>query len=143
MADTRKTPIFDFDTGEFVLGVAGTIQTATGAKAVAIIAQKTLNTQLGKFTVYGNYEDFTKNHIYGSRVQDVATRRELPEAVRISEIERETKEALRYDPRIKNIVSVSVTKDYDKNGEPCYFTDTEIETYFNNTVEVKGVKING
>lgn len=143
MADTRKTPIFDFETGEFVLGVGNTVQTATGAEAVARIAQKALNTQLGIYPVYGNYEDITKNHIYGSRVHNVAIRKDLPEAVRISEIERETKEALIYDPRIKEVVSVSVYKQKDDNGEMCFYTDIELTTYFNKQVEVKGVKING
>lgn len=143
MADTRKTPIFDYDTGEFALGVGGTIKTAVGADAVLHIAQKALNTQLGKHSVYGNFEDFTKNHIYGSRVHDVAVRKDLPEAVRVSEIERETEEALKYDPRIKQVVSVGVYTDRDENGDMCYFTDVVITTYHNKQIEVKGVKIYG
>ena len=47
MADTKKTPVFDWDTGQFALGVGGTVKTAVGAEAAAIIAQKALNTQLG------------------------------------------------------------------------------------------------
>lgn len=143
MADTRKTPIFDYDNGEFITGVGGVVKTAIGAEAVAEIAQKALNTQLGKFSVYGNYDDFSKNHIYGSRVHDIAVRQDLPEAVRLSEIERETAEALKYDPRIKEVTTVDVYKDRDANGDMCYFTDITLVTYFNKQVEVKGVKVYG
>lgn len=142
MADTKKTPVFDWTTGQFALGVGGTIKTATGTEAVAMIAQKALNTQLGKYSVYADYEDFSKNHIYGSRVHDIAVRRDLPEAVRLSEIERETKEALRYDPRIKEVTSVSVYTGYE-NGEQCIYTDIELVTVYNKQIEVKGVKVNG
>lgn len=140
MADMKKTPIFDYETGQFVTGPGGTIATATGSDAVAIIAEKALRTQLGRYPVYANYEDITKNHIYGSRVHDVAVRKDLPEAVRISEIERETKEALRYDPRIKEVVSVSVYKQKDENGEYCFYTDVTLISIYNKTIEVKGVK---
>lgn len=142
MADTKKTPVFDWATGQFALGVGGTVKTATGAEAVAMIAQKALNTQLGKYSVYADYEDFSKNHIYGSRVHDIAVRRDLPEAVRLSEIERETKEALRYDPRIKEVTSVSVYTGYE-NGEQCIYTDIELVTAYNKQVELKGVRVNG
>lgn len=142
MADTKKTPVFDWATGQFALGVGGTVKTATGTEAVAMIAQKALNTQLGKYSVYADYEDFSKNHIYGSRVHDIAVRRDLPEAVRLSEIERETKETLRYDPRIKEVTSVSVYTGYE-NGEQCIYTDIELVTVYNKQVEVKGVRVNG
>lgn len=142
MADTKKTPVFDWATGQFALGVGGTVKTATGAEAVAMIAQKALNTQLGKYSVYADYEDFSKNHIYGSRVHDIAVRRDLPEAVRLSEIERETKEALRYDPRIKEVTSVSVYTGYE-NSEQCIYTDIELVTVYNKQVELKGVRVNG
>lgn len=142
MADTKKTPVFDWATGQFALGVGGTVKTATDAEAVAMIAQKALNTQLGKYSVYADYEDFSKNHIYGSRVHDIAVRRGLPEAVRLSEIERETKEALRYDPRIKEVTSVSVYTGYE-NGEQCIYTDIELVTVYNKQVELKGVRVNG
>lgn len=142
MADTKKTPVFDWATGQFALGVGGTVKTATGAEAVAMIAQKALNTQLGKYSVYADYEDFSKNHIYGSRVHDIAVRRDLPEAVRLSEIERETKEALRYDPRIKEVTSVSVYTGYE-NGEQCIYTDIELVTVYNKQVELEGVRVNG
>lgn len=143
MAAIKKTPVLDYETGQFVTGPGGTIVTVTGSEAVAVIAQKSLRTQLGKYPVYGNYEDITKNHIYGSRVHDVAIRKDLPEAVRISEIERETKEALRYDPRIKEVVSVSVYKQKDDNGEYCFFTDIMLTTIYNKTIEVKGGNFNG
>lgn len=143
MADTRKTPIFDYDNGEFVTGVGGVVTTTTGADAVAIIVQKALSTELGKFSIYGNYDDYNKNHIYGSRVHDVAVRQELPASVRLSEIERETEEAIKYDPRIKTVDTVHVYQDRDDSGEMCYFTDVTVTTYFNKQVEVKGVKIYG
>ena len=143
MPELKKTPIFDFEAGHFVRGAGNRIQTVTGSDAVAEIAQKALNTQLGRHSVYGNFEDITKNHIYGSRVHDVAIRQNLPEEIRISEIERETKEALIHDPRIKDVPDVTVYKDTDGSGRMCYFTDVTITTYFNKEIVIKGVKISG
>ena len=55
MADIDlRVPVFDFDTGEFVTGLDGTVKTVTGSEAVGMIAVKAEETERGVFPVYGD-----------------------------------------------------------------------------------------
>ena len=48
MADIDlRVPVFDFDTGEFVIGLDGTVKTVTGSEAVGMIAVKAEETERG------------------------------------------------------------------------------------------------
>ena len=48
MADIDlRVPVFDFDTGEFVTGLDGTVKTVTGSEAVGMIAVKAEETERG------------------------------------------------------------------------------------------------
>ena len=50
MADIDlRVPVFDFDTGEFVIGLDGTVKTVTGSEAVGMIAVKAEETERGVF----------------------------------------------------------------------------------------------
>ena len=42
-----RVPVFDFDTGEFVIGLDGTVKTVTGSEAVGMIAVKAEETERG------------------------------------------------------------------------------------------------
>lgn len=56
MADIDlRVPVFDFDTGEFVIGLDGTVKTVTGSEAVGMIAVKAEETERGIFPVYGDF----------------------------------------------------------------------------------------
>ena len=56
MADIDlRVPVFDFDTGEFVTGLDGTVKTVTGSEAVGMIAVKAEETERGIFPVYGDF----------------------------------------------------------------------------------------
>lgn len=80
MADIDlRVPVFDFDTGEFVIGLDGTVKTVTGSEAVGMIAVKAEETERGVFPVYGDFENEEENHVYGS---DVKAYRNKHEAVR-------------------------------------------------------------
>lgn len=140
MADQRKTTVFDWEAMEFATGIGGVVLTATGIEAAAQVVQKAQNTQLGKYAVYGDLEDITKNHIYGSKVHRVAVRKDLPEAVRLSEMEREAKEAIIYDPWVKSVPSVSAYKQKDKDGETRTYMNITVETVFG-TLNIEGVEI--
>lgn len=70
MADIDlRVPVFDFDTGEFVIGLDGTVKTVTGSEAVGMIAVKAEETERGIFPVYGDFENEEENHVYGSDVR--------------------------------------------------------------------------
>ena len=140
MADERKTPIFDWETMDFKLGIGGVVQMATGVEAAAQLIQKAQNTQLGKYSVYGDLEDPSKNHIYGSRVHDVLVRQDLPEAVKLSEIEREAVEAIIYDPWVNEVTEVKTYKQMDNDGVTRTYLDLTVDTIFG-TVSLEGVEL--
>lgn len=141
MADERKAPVFDWDKMDFATGIGGVVQTAQGNEAVAQVVIKAQQTQLGKYNVYANFEDETLNHIYGSRVHEVVVRKDLPEAVKLSEAEREATEAISYDPWIKSVTNVKAYSQVDSDGETRYYLDMIVETVFGGNLSLQGVKI--
>lgn len=109
--DNRKTPIFDWDTGEFATDLANGIKTATGAAAVEQIILKAQQTMRGLFLIYAADPEVadSKGHTYGSDVDNVR-KSNLPESAKLSEMERAVQEALIYDPWIKAVRDVSVQR---------------------------------
>lgn len=141
MADERKVPVFDWDKMDFATGIGGVVQTAQGNEAVAQVVVKAQQTQLGKYNVYADFEDETLNHIYGSRVHEVVVRKDLPEAVKLSEAEREATEAISYDPWVKSVTNVKAYSQVDSDGETRYYLDMIVETVFGGNLSLQGVKI--
>lgn len=139
MNDERKVPVFDWETMEFKTGIGGIIMTAAGLEAAAQVVQKAENTQLGKYSVYGDLEDLTRNHIYGSRVHDVAVRKDIPEAVRLSEMEREAREAVIYDPWVTAVLEAKAYSQKDEDDVVRYYINLTVESIFGviTTQEVK------
>ena len=85
MADIDlRVPVFDFDTGEFVTGLDGTVKTVTGSEAVGMIAVKAEETERGVFPVYGDFENEEENHVYGSDVKAYGICGDYPKDVRLS-----------------------------------------------------------
>jgi hypothetical protein len=142
MADERKVPVFDWDKMDFATGIGGVVQTVQGDDAVAQVVLKAQQTQLGKFSVYADFEDETLNHIYGSLVHDVVVRNDLPEAVKLSEAEREAREAILYDPWVKDVTDVKAYSQKDKDDVVRYYLDMKVETVFGGTISLKGVYLN-
>lgn len=138
-----RVPVFDFDTGEFVIGLDGAVKTATGSEAVGIIAVKAEQTERGVFPVYGDYENEEENHVYGSDVKAFGICGEYPKDVRLSEVKRATKEAIEYDPWIESVDSVEVIEGTDLAGNPCFIVSVEFTDIFRNSVLVEGVEVNG
>ena len=118
------------------------VQTVQGDDAVAQVVLKAQQTQLGKFSVYADFEDETLNHIYGSLVHDVVVRNDLPEAVKLSEAEREAQEAILYDPWVKDVTDVKAYSQKDKDDVVRYYLDMKVETVFGGTISLKGVYLN-
>lgn len=111
MADIDlRVPVFDFDTGEFVIGLDGTVKTVTGSEAVGMIAVKAEETERGVFPVYGDFENEEENHVYGSDVKAYGICGDYPKDVRLSEVKRAAEEAIAY-PSIMNIIPKLSYKD--------------------------------
>jgi hypothetical protein len=142
MADDRKTSVFDWKVMDFATGIDGAVRTVTGIQAAVQVVQKAEQTQLGKYSVYGDMEDPAQNHIYGSRVHDVSVRTDLPEAVKKSEMEREAKEAIIYDPWVNDVPYVSVYSQKDADGETRDYMDIQVDTVFG-AITLEGVGVNG
>lgn len=136
-----RVPVFDFDTGEFVLSLDGAVKTVTGSEAVGVITIKAEQTERGVFPVYGDYENEEDNHIYGSDVKAFGICGEYPKDVRLSEIKRAAEEAIAYDPWIKSVDSVEVAEGTDRNGYPCFIVSIAFTDIFRNAVLVEGVEV--
>lgn len=136
-----RVPVFDFDTGEFVLSLDGAVKTVTGSEAVGVITVKAEQTERGVFPVYGNYENEEENHIYGSDVKAFGICGEYPKDVRLSEVKRAAEEAIAYDPWILSVDSVTVEEGKDKDGNPCFIVDIEFTDIFRNSILVEGVEV--
>jgi hypothetical protein len=107
--DNRKTPVFDWDAGEFATDLAGRVRTATGAPAVEQIVLKAQQTIRGAFLIYAADPEVpgSKGHTYGSDVDNIRVS-DLPDSAKLSEMERAVKEAVIYDPWIKDVRDVTV-----------------------------------
>ena len=136
-----RVPVFDFDTGEFVVGLDGTVKNATGSQAVGMVVLKAEQTERGVFPVYGDYENEEENHVYGSDVKAFGICGDYPKDVRMSEVKRAAKEAIAYDPWVVSVDSVTVEEGKDLNGRPCFIENIEFTDIFRNSVLVEGVEV--
>lgn len=136
-----RVPVFNFDTGEFEVGVSGAVKTVVGSPAVGQIVLKAELTERGIFPVYGDYENEENNHVYGSDVKAVGIRGDFPKDVRLSEIRRAAEEAIAYDPWIVSVNEVSVEEGTDHNGKPCFIVSVQFTDIFQNDVLVEGVEV--
>lgn len=109
----KRTPVFDWQAGDFAVDLQGKQLTATVDEAVKQIVLKALQTDRGFFLIYENLEDEELDDAYGSDVADIATRAELPEDVRLDEIKRAIKEALIYDDWITDVYDIVLTRRRD------------------------------
>ncbi|GKU79283.1 DUF2634 domain-containing protein [Paenibacillus sp. L3-i20] len=108
--DNRKTPIFDWEQGEFATDLTGRVKMATGALAVEQIILKAQHTIRGLFLVYAADPEVVgiKGHTYGSDLREIR-KSDLPLAAKHSELERAIKEAVIYDPWIRNVSEITIT----------------------------------
>ncbi len=136
-----KVPVFDFDTGEFVIGLDGAVKTVTGSEAVGVLVVKAEQTERGVFPVYGDYENEEENHIYGSDVKAFGICGDYPKDVRMSEVKRAAEEAIAYDPWVTSVDDVTVEEGKDLNGRPCFIVNVQFTDIFSNSVLVEGVEI--
>jgi hypothetical protein len=134
--DNRKTPVFDWQAGEFATDLQGRVRTATGAPAVEQIILKAQQTVRGDFLVYAADPEVpgSRGHTYGSDVDNIRIS-DLPNSAKLSEMERAVQEALIYDPWIKAVRDVSVQR---QGTDEALITATVDHIYGTTTVTFRG-----
>jgi len=135
----KKTPVFNYDVGEFEVDTQGNVVTATGDKALLEIIIKAEGTERGIYLIYADTEDPELDHKYGTDSIDVLLRKNLTEATRISEVKRAIKDAIIYDPWIEDVNDIAIQK-LALGG---YLSSFTINTIFDTKINVEGVAING
>jgi len=109
MADNTQTPVFDWEAGDFATDLQGAVIVVTEAEAVEQIIIKAIQTIRGVFLIYANEDDPALDHKYGNDAQDTL-RQDMTEAAKISELARNIREALIYDPFIIDVTDIVITK---------------------------------
>lgn len=132
----RKTPVFDWEKGDFVTDISGVIQTVTGMQAAEQIIIKAQTTTRGRFTIYQHTENPKLDHKYGSDAPITLTRPGISDAVRLSEIKRNIAEAIVYDPFILDVVDVLA---YRLEGDEVYTAFTAVTIFDKKPIVVEGV----
>lgn len=151
----KRTPVFDFEAGDFVTDLQGRVVTVTEAEAVVQIALKALQTVRGVWLIYANSEDDARDHTYGNDTLNVMRAPGLSEKARLSEIERAIKEALIYDPWITRVTDIRIKRRKDLTGNEPYipaggdhvnidevYASYTVHHIFG-TTEIEGVALNG
>lgn len=137
MAD--KTPMFDWERGEFVQASSGEVATATGGKSILEIAIKALETERGIFLIYATPNDEETDHKYGSEVISVAIRSDLDEENKIAEVERAIREALVYLDGITDVIDMIVYRE----GTDSLRANFTLVTDFDEKIVLEGVPVYG
>lgn len=132
----KRTPLFDWEKGEFVLDLNGRVKTATGQKAAAEIIFKAQQTARGVYEIYADVDDPDLNHKYGSEAQDIATRRDLTAGTRLSELQRAMREAIIYDPWVLDAYNFTLTQEGDQ-----VYADFWVRTIFDEVLQIEGVNL--
>lgn len=135
----KRTPVFDWEKGDFAVDLQGCVTTATENEAVAQIVTKAQQTVRGAFLIYADPNDPGYDHKYGSEAHDVLTQ-PISEDVRLSELRRAISEAILYDPWVLEVSAVTITKE-TVNGVPGYVATLTIRTVFDTELTIEGVRL--
>lgn len=133
-----KSPVFDYDKGDFIIDGLGAVKIVEDAEAVAHVAVKALQTERGKYELYVNVVDPELSHKYGADIIDVVIRRGLPNDILMLELKNAVKEALIYDPEITAVSNITITLG---NGE--VEVSADLSTVYDKVLSIEGVLISG
>lgn len=136
-----KTPIFDFEKGEFKTDSQGRVLLAEDAQALEQIVLKVHATPRNVFLVYADLENPELNHKYGSDVFDIMLHTALTDDERDSEVKRTIKDSLIFDPWIDDVTEIALTYEAVDRAVQVY-ADYSLSTIFD-TINVKGAALNG
>lgn len=146
----KKSPVFDFSTGEFVTDAHGKVIATTGILAAVPVIIKAQQTPRGRFPIYHNAINEKLDHKYGSSAWHILTRPFLSDEVRISEIKRAVKDAILYDPWVTDVYDLQVVrrkqKDLldpkDKGYSDVLDMEFTVRTVFDGELTIRGVIYN-
>jgi len=116
----KRSPVFDWETGEFVQDLQGNVATVTEGLAVEQIVIKALQTVRSVYLVYADVENPERHHTYGNDTFYVLQAGELSEEARLSELERAVEECLVYDPWITGIQDLQIKRRNQLAGDEPY-----------------------
>ena len=97
-------PLFDFETGEFVMDRNRNPVLVTGKEGLKNWLRKILHTPLGRYEIY-------QNTGYGTRLEELLVGKSFPAGYMTAEVERCVREAALQNPDILNIDSFSVRQE--------------------------------
>jgi len=142
----KRTPIFDWEKGDFVRDNQNAAATVTGGAAVEQIALKALHTVRGVYLIYADVDNEDLHHKYGNDTENVL-RQDISEEVKIEELKRAVVEALIYDPWITDVYEVDISREpgtvqLGKESDAAYIS-LKISTIFDQDVTLEGVSLNG
>jgi hypothetical protein len=134
----KKSPLFDFEAGEFILDSQNGVKVAYGKDALPAIIVKASSTPRGVYSIYANTDEPELDHKYGSDVEEIAIHSEISAQARLSELKRAVTESLEYDTWIESVDSVGVvTQEIDG-----VLISAMLSTIFDDEpLEVKGVRV--
>lgn len=95
-----KTPLFDWNKGEFIVNRYRRIETAEEGEALKMVIEKAVRTARNKYLIYS---DKYGNDAFETRKLD------LPLEVKEKEIAQDIREAVEYDYRVKGLTGLSVS----------------------------------
>lgn len=108
--EEKRVPVFDWQRGDFLLDLQGSVVTVTQAEAVEQIVIKAQQTVRGAFLIYANLDDPTLDHVYGNDAASILTAGDLPDDVRMDELKRAAEESLIYDPWITAVEDIVIKR---------------------------------
>jgi hypothetical protein len=111
-----KTPLFDFQKGEFFMDNSGRIPTDDGLQGMENLIEKVHRTARNTYVIYSD--------AYGTEEQDVLTEKN-PEEIRQMRVKEAIRDCLIYDDRIIDIGPIELQRLSDG-----YVAIYEIETIF-------------
>lgn len=136
----RRSPVFDWERGDFARDPSGNVISVTETRAATEIIIKALQTARGRYLLYANLEDDDLHHKYGSDVPDITRDHTISRAVKEDEIKRSIRESLIYldwVESVENIVFQQRTGELESVEVSC-----DVVTTFDEVITVEGVTIN-
>lgn len=136
-AKEKKSPVFDWEAGEFKIGLNNAVEVATEERAVEQVVIKALQTWRGVYLIYANVDQAALDHAYGSDVRNVLAASGLSEETRISELERTVREALIYLDWINAVYDVEINRQGTDEATATF----KVGTVFDDEQLVEGVNL--
>lgn len=97
-------PLFDFETGDFVMGRGGAVRLVTGKDELMNWIRKILHTPMNKYRIY-------EGSSYGSRLEELLVGKVLPKAYVLAEAERYARETITQHPDVYTVDSFGIVQD--------------------------------